>query len=79
MSTQFILERRKSHNNMATIVPMVSKLINSCKANGKEFRIMTEQEHELEGRIVPPVKPDNGRMTIVVNKDTGALVKNYWG
>jgi len=74
MSTKFILERKKSNANMATIVPMVSKLINSCRANGKEFRVITAEEHEIEVKNIV-----NNRMTIVVDKDTGALIKNYWG
>lgn len=50
--------------------PNVSKLINSCKSQQMEYRILKEGEVES--------KENNRRMTIVIN-DKKQLVKSYYG
>jgi len=72
--------RKPIQNRFGTIVPVVSKLINQCKSTSKEYRIISKEEDDEEyaRRGGAPPKVNINRMTIVVEKSTGALVKNYW-
>lgn len=53
-----------------TLSPELSKLINTCRGKGTDFRILMKDEtHDVK---IPT------RMTIVVNSN-GAVLRQYWG
>ncbi len=53
-----------------TLSPELSKLINTCRGKGTDFRVLLETE-EQDKKI-------HTRLTIVVKKN-GTVVKQYWG
>ncbi len=71
--------RRNSYDRERQIsqVPGVLKLINQCKSEAKDFRLITKEEYLEE--LKQPQKVNINRMTIVVDKNTGTLVIRYWG
>lgn len=61
----------KRRNNNITITPSVAKLINKCKSENKEFRILTPQDEiTLDINV--------NRLTIIVQND-GFLLRSFWG
>lgn len=53
-----------------TLSPELSKLINTCRGKGTDFRILMNDE--TQDVKIPT------RMTIVVNSN-GAVLRQYWG
>jgi len=76
MSDKYFYDRRV-HDSKPDYHPMVAKLINKCKSEDKEYRIISSEEEKNGDSVARSIHP--GRMTIVVDKDTGKLIKNYWG
>jgi hypothetical protein len=65
------MKRRNISGYTGTIMPSVSKLINKCKSENKEFRILLNTE-EITLDI------NNNRMTIIVDAQ-GCLLRSFWG
>lgn len=65
------MKRRTFGKYNGTILPSVANLINRCKSENKEYRILLNTEEIT-------LDVNNNRMTIVVDAQ-GCLLRSYWG
>ncbi len=72
------MSEKKKHtgNYNGTLLPEVGKLINKCKGQGTEYRIVSE---DFLKTIKGTDTADNMLLTIVVDVPTGKLIRTFHG